>query len=148
MIKIFGLGFFVVSLSVASLSWAEDTVTVTGYRNSGASSGASPSGSAVSYSYTNYASIAAGQSAGEAMAAAVKAKECAQKKEQNAANAKTCEFNARSSEAIAMSQCESKYSVEFDYTKCTKTANAEYVARSAGCIADQAQQDANISACR
>ena len=128
----------------SSLSGAEtDTVNVTGYRDSGPS----PAGSAVAYSYTNYASIAAGKSAGEAMAAAVKAKECAQKKEQSAADEKTCEADASGEWARATNQCESKYSVEFDYLKCTKSADADLTAYKAVCISDQAQRDSNISAC-
>lgn len=77
-------------------------VVVTGTKPSG---GASPGGSAVSYSYTNYASIAAGKSAGESMAATVKAKECAQKKAEVEAAIKECKSNASAYMATESAKC-------------------------------------------
>ena len=95
---VFLLTTFIASASIAQVQ----EVVVTGTRYS---SGTSPSGSAVSYSYTNYASIAAGKSAGEAMAAAVKAKECAQKKAEIEAAIKECKSNASSYMATESAKC-------------------------------------------
>jgi len=94
---VFLLTTFIASASIAQVQ----EVVVTGTRYS---SGTSPSGSAVSYSYTNYASIAAGKSAGEAMAAA-KAKECAQKKAEIEAAIKECKSNASSYMATESAKC-------------------------------------------
>lgn len=73
----FSISFLLTAITTSAAIAQVTNVVVTGTRYSG---GASPSGSAVSYSYTNYASIAAGKSAAEAMAAAVKAKWCAEQK--------------------------------------------------------------------